>query len=429
MNRLLFLGLVITLAGCQRAGDPQPAAEKTAKQLDELSRKVDELKSLLADMKQGKPGAEQNYHFWLDRNLTPGQSTLSDVERLLGARHFNLDRPDRDNVLTIQYSLDDIAGKKLVLDFTRQPQRENSLLRGLIVPTDPQAATSWVLEKKWEFAFHLCGYCPHILVDKDGWQLDGKMLPGAIGVGRERTDTLVLPRAKMRHGSVNIKLANWAPEIEHLDQAELGVVLAEDGMQLDLDSHGQPYLWREHQAFHCTPPITRDGRDHWQLQVAANGRANVLVLEMRNTDTFQDLARQTYLQDDAEPEANLQIEGAEVKTIAPIGTKFFRRVVVLLQADAREVRLSCPTGLWWVRRAWLGSGASAPMTWISPVHAKLESRDGQRLRLAQNQEVELAFPIKTDLRERSNLHFALRLTGYYEFVNRLLVAKDGKYGP
>jgi hypothetical protein len=246
------------------------------------------------------------------------------------------------------------------------------------------------------------------------------MLAGAIGPRRERSDTLALPRAQVVRGRVGVKLANWAPEIEHLDKLELGFVEAQPGEQLDCDANGTAYLWRESQVLPSPSPRTETGRDHWSMKFAPVPDPSVLVLELRNTEQFQDLAKRCYARDE-EPSATLHVEGATRGEIGPIGTKFFRRVVVPLPANASEIRLHCPAGLWWVRRGWLGSGHPASMKWVSPFPncegaAALQARDGDRLRLGPGEEVESTFALPEQASEDRNIRLALRLFGYYEFV-------------
>ncbi|HYV35282.1 MAG TPA: hypothetical protein VE988_06235 [Gemmataceae bacterium] len=419
MNRsamLIAFLLVLVGGGCQRRSQPPASDDKTGQKVDELSRKIDELKAILAELKQGRQGAEQECRNWLNANFIPGKTTLTDVESLMGNKYLNLDRPDRDDVLTVQFSLDDVAGRKIILDFTRLQKSESSPIDGIFnAKNDPR-----VLEKGFEFGFQICGFCPHILVDADGWRLDGKMLAGAIGERRESVDTLVLPRAHARQGKVQVKLANWAPEIEILDQVELGVVAAQPGEQLDFDGNGGAYLWRENQTIPCSAPKTRGGRDYWRLKLASGQGSAVLVLELRNTEMFQDTAKQSYLRDE-EPQADLIVEGLNNIAIKPIGTKFFRRVVIPVSAGVSEIRLSSPAGMWWVRRAWEGSGKSASMCWVSPSQnnsaaAALQNRDGRRLRLMPHEETEMSFCLPHDQKQNNNLKLALRLCGYYEFL-------------
>src|SRR5262245_54275919 len=114
---LVFAFLVAAPTGC---GQSQPRAAvnlKLEEKIDVLSRKVDELNALVADLKLAKPDADERYRSWLATNLTPGKTTLSEVKSIFGMNYMNLDRPTRDNVLTIQYPVADLAGRKLVLDF------------------------------------------------------------------------------------------------------------------------------------------------------------------------------------------------------------------------------------------------------------------------------------------------------------------------
>ncbi len=430
MHRLVLMTmslLVLTLSGCRREVEKPATEEKSTRQkLDDLSSKVDELKGLLVDLKQGNQGAEAEYRKWLDQNLAPGKTTLTDVQQLFGADYLNLDRPDRDDILTIQYPIDGLAGKKLVLDFTKQAPSEHWLFGRTYTSSKQGAFDFWCLQGRPEFSFAICGYCPHILVDADGWRLDGKILAGAIGPNRERSDTLVLPRARVRHEMVHVKLANWAPEVEYLDQLELGFVASQTGEDLDFDASGAAYLWQRKDTVQFAGPDARADRDHWQLKFDAQQRPELIVLEVRNTEKFQNLARECYSCNE-EPAADLQVDGARPVVIPPVGTKFLRRVVIPVAADSSEIHLTCPAGLWWVRRAWTGSGKLVSMQWLSTSQddaagAALQARDGRRLRLAPDKEAEISFRMPPGLGNQNNLRFALRLFGYYEFLESPKVA-------
>jgi hypothetical protein len=416
--------LLSASSGCSEQEDPQA---ETAKKVDELAKKVDELKALVAELKQNRPGADERYAAWVNTNLVPGKTTVREVEDLFGRDYFNLDRPERDNVITLQYSVSDIAGKKLVLDFAADAPKERTVVWPQKPPKDAVLANL-------EFGYFLCGYCPHILVDDGHWRLEGKMLPGATGLERERSDTLTLPRAKAHKGKVRIKLANWAPETEYLDQVELGAVAAAYGQELDVDCRNKLYAWRSVKTITMPSPEVRAGKDQWRIPIDSGRRPSVLVLEVRNTERFQNAMCKAHRDETPEPNASLNVAGgAERVGVAPVGTKFFRRVVIPLTAGAREAQLSGPAGMWWVRRAWLGQGQPAHVAWLAPAEchgpanalAALLSRDGKRLRLLRDEVAELTFVLPAELRapQRRPL-FALRMFGYYEFAASALAATD-----
>jgi len=98
-----------SLVGC-RFEEFDQSKKDTDKKLDELTRKVDALHDLLAKRKQTQPKAEDQ----------PRQEkrTTAEVSDLFGAVCSNRDQTGVED-LTIPYSLEDVAGKKLVLDFTR----------------------------------------------------------------------------------------------------------------------------------------------------------------------------------------------------------------------------------------------------------------------------------------------------------------------
>jgi hypothetical protein len=422
MKRVIILILSLTAAaiGCQRSAET-PRDDKTSRQIDDLTRKIDELKQLLAEMKQNTPAADAAFRNWLATCLIPGKTTLDEVKSVLGTSYFNLDRPERDSVLTIQYSLDDLAGKKLILDFTKLQAPELSMTKGLLLPRDrPLIDTQWTLEKKPEIGFFFCGYCPHILVDAGGWRLEGKMLPGAVGASRARSDVLVLPRALPKDGKVNIKLANWAPEMEHLDRIELGMVASEPGEQLDFSADGAGYLWRENHWIQCSPPQVHEGQDRWVLNLPEGHDVSVLVLELRNTEAFQDLARQCY-SSGAEPNADLRVASPNVTAISPVGTKFFRRVVVPIIAETIQIKLSAPSGMWWVRNAWLGIGRHEELHWLAADRSRAVSKRPQMhdwpLILEPEEEAILSFTVPAKADDQQNWRCALRMSGYYEILS------------
>jgi hypothetical protein len=411
--------VVAAMAGCQKSAPPPAVDPKLTEKVDDLSRKIDELKSLLADLKDTKATAEDRYRTWLGANLIPGKTTLHDVKSIFGPAYLDLDRPERDDVLTIQYPVGDMAGRKLVLDFCERPQAERTVVYPTATSVDSKLLTNF------EFNYWICGYCPHVLIDDGQWRLEGKMLPGAIGVAREQADVLVLPRAKVRAGAVHIKLANWAPETEYLDHASLGVCEAADGEELDFDVQQTAYLWRSKKRIDISPPQIREGKDCWRLDAAARKDTSFLALELRNTETFQEQTRRFHTGEGPSIDAALQVCGGSDSRIAPVGTKLFRRVIVPVAKDAPDIELTAPAGMWWIRRAWFANGRVAQLKWLAPTRADgateslsaIKFRDGSRLRLQQNEETALTFIVPASITDRTgSLRFALQLSGYYEFA-------------
>src|SRR5205809_210229 len=100
----IFLGT--TLASCGKAA-PDAAQADLERKVDDVARKTDELRALLLELKQ-RPAADAELRAWLDRNLIPGQTTLGEVRGLFKLDNFDLDRPERDDILTVQVPLDDV---------------------------------------------------------------------------------------------------------------------------------------------------------------------------------------------------------------------------------------------------------------------------------------------------------------------------------
>src|SRR5262249_50291575 len=149
---------------------------------------------------------------------------------------------------------------------------------------------------------------------------------------------------------------------------ELGAVAAEYGQELDVDCRNKLYVWRSTKAIAMPSPEVRAGRDQWRIPFDSDRRPSVIVLELRNTEKFQNDMRKAHRDEIPELNAFLDVAGSSERVVvAPVGTKFFRRVVIPLAAGAREVQLSGPAGMWWVRRAWLGQGQPAHVTWLAPV--------------------------------------------------------------
>src|SRR5262249_15558740 len=158
---------------------------------------------------------------------------------------------------------------------------------------------------------------------------------------------------------LRIRLANWAPEKEYLDQAQLGAVPCEPGYEVDTDAAGRLYVWKEMRPLEMAP--VREGltRGVWTLSLGKPETGRVIVLEFRNTGAFEMAMRQAISRRAGPwPPANLTLRfgNGTNQELQPVGTKFLRRIVVPIPAKARVLQVRTPGNMWWVRRAWLGQG-------------------------------------------------------------------------
>jgi len=242
-----------------------------------------------------------------------------------------------------------------------------------------------------------------------------------------------MPRVVGRDGQVKVKVANVAPEIEFIDQVELGRVPLAEREQLDVGHDGVPYAW---QPVHELAPMfgtNSDGRRFCEVDLGRHSRNDVVVLEVRNTSTFEKVMRQFVLRGGEEPKATeieLQFDGGSTIDIEPVGTKLLRRVVVPIPEGVQQLRVSLRPELWLVPRMWIGKGheASSQTEWQSPTIAigpvsnassLISTVDEQRLSLAPMQEVELCFPGRTRDALAGRVGYVVRMTGYYTFERQV----------
>jgi hypothetical protein len=371
---------------------------------------AEELKPILDELRpSGSAEVLQRFENWMAKNVVRGRTTETDIVAHFGKDFNNLDRPKRDRIRTISYHLygDDYWGGSVVFDFDSRT--------GLL--------------QDWQTSFWICGFCPHILANDGQWRLEGKMLAGRIGSRREGPDTLLLPRLVPQNQRLRVRLANWAPETEYLDQVQLGVVPCEAGHEVDTDAAGQPYVWKENRTIDFAPIREGVGRDGWMLSVGEPAAGRVIVLEARNTGEFEKVMRKAVFSPGTSwPPAHLvlRFDDGSTQKLQPPGTKFLRRIVVPVPPEARTLQISAPGNLWLVRRAWLGQGHAAQgVTWLSAIDASgldadalglLRDRDGQRLVLAPMQEVDLGFMAPRPTAENLPHRFVLRMWGYYDFL-------------
>jgi hypothetical protein len=239
---------------------------------------------------------------------------------------------------------------------------------------------------------------------------------------------VVLPRLTPRGGRARVRLANVAPEVEHLDQALLGVVAVGPGEELDLDAAGRPFRWKPDRevAVGGGEKCIRLGGFTLPLGGAAPG--HVLVLEARNTSAFEAAMRGHLLAGGPAPDAAIRarFDRGKAARVSPVGTKFLRRVVLPVPPEAATVRLEIPENYWLVPRLWMGTGADvlAEVRWLLPdagpaeakAAAALARRDGKRIRLGPGEVIELEFSAADDLPGPAGRGYVFRLVGYYEFL-------------
>jgi hypothetical protein len=411
---ILGLGL-LTIARRQAQISPQQSHQAQIGPQQSLEGGADELRAILAILQTAQKetddwkAAWQRFVGWMDHNVIRGKTTEADIVTWFGKDFQNLDRPGRDDVRTIEYQLlnDYSWGRVVVFDF------------------DPRTR----ILRDWQYSDWLCGFCPHVLADDGHWRLEGKMLAGRLGAEREGSDTLLLPRLLPQNHTLAIRVANWAAEMEYIDQVQLGVVPCEPGWDVDMDDEGQPYVWKAKGAVAVESARQRQDGDGWVLSVGDPGTDRVIVLEVRNTGEFESAMRKAVLRPGAPwPPALLSVafDDGTTRHVHPVGTKFLRRIVVPVPSGGRTVKLSAPAQMWLLQRAWLGEGRLAPdVAWLSGTGAEganvdavrlLRDRDAERLVLGPMEEVDLHFRAPEPASPMPNQPFILRMWGYYEFL-------------
>jgi hypothetical protein len=423
LRRATLLLLVTGVLGLSAPHEPPNTTAPAPEDQNAAAATAAKIEPILAALKRGDNGAalepftkfEQahpgEFERWLGRTLKKGKAHRQDVLLLFGHHFVNLDRPARDKVLTLQYELGDWHDMiTLVFHF--------------------DADTGTLADRSISHA--ICGFCPHVFAYDGRWRLEGKMLAGRVGRQREGADTLLLPSLRLVDGRLRVKLANLAPEVEHLDQVQLGCLPLNDGEELDVAPDGSPVLWRARRAVGEPMHPTRPGGEGCCLDFDPPRESQVVVLEAFNTSRFETAMRERLLRPGGSPvSASLQVQfdrGATVE-VPPVGTKFLRRVVAPVPVGIRSVRLSAPADLWYVRRLWTGSGrpVEKDVRWLSPSGgerpgqeaARLQTHaEGQRLRLDPGKEIEVTFAPEDGAAAGGRSGFILRMRGYYEFLAR-----------
>jgi hypothetical protein len=350
---------------------------------------------------------------WLGSVLTKGKSRREDVIRIFGTHFKDLDRPERDKLLTLQYEiyLPGSWGHEVYLVF------HFDAVRGTLTLTE------------WSRSFAICGFCPHVFAWAGWWRLEGKMLAGCVGRRSEGIDTLLLPRLRTCDGRLRLKLANLAPEVEHIDQVEAGCFPLREGEEADVAWDGTPIAWRASRSLQAPMRSTHSAEEGFSLDLDPEATRQVVVLEAFNTSRFEQVMREALRQGrEKEVAAGLSVrfdQGTAIE-VQPVGTKFLRRIAIRVPPRSRSVRLSAPADLWFIRRVWTGSGREVEKTirWHSPTTVKgpvpdarrlLSHADKQYLRLAPGQEAEVMFSPEPRT-EVGRWGFALRMRGFYEFL-------------
>jgi hypothetical protein len=424
-SSIIVLGLLALFGlGCQEQRSVRTTSSPTAQVQGNLgAQRVPaipaELKPALTALRKGetsKADGLMRSHIavlenWLSKVLIKGRTTQDDVVTLLGPHLEDLDRPQRDGIVTKQYFLGTMeAFTTLVFDFDAKTGKLSD----------------------WSTSQGICGFCPHVFADDGHWRLEGKLLAGCIGSDLEGTDSLLLPRLVARDGQVQIKVANLAPEIEFLDQIELGSVPLKENENLDVGYDGRPFVWRPEREQNVVLEPAGEQPGEFAVNRLPRSSNAVVVLELRNTSAFETAMREFVFGGHRRPaatEIRIQFDEGTSVRINPVGTKFLRRVVVPVPADAGRLQLHARPEMWLVRRMWIGTGrpVDAAMRWATPGTVRgppstalrlISQTDQQRLRLEPMQEVEITFPVPISNSDPARLGYVLRMTGYYEFQRR-----------
>jgi len=338
---------------------------------------------------------------WLEEHLEKGQTKRNEALALLNRfgrgddkLPEDLDRPKRDNVVTCQYRLwyhDPANWCFLILHF--------------------DATTDLLIDH--ELSESVCGFCPHVFAYDGRWRLEGKMLAGCVGKAREGCDVLVLPRLTTR--DCRVKIANLAPEVDHITRAELVGIPLLAREELDVDTHGNPVAWvplREHEV-RLRPAL--QGRLTATIAVRSQPRPDVVVVEVRNTSAFEAAMRERFLRGRPEHRRTglvVDFGSGRTETVTPVGTKFLRRVVVSAPKVTSQITLIADGGFWSIRRLWTGARRQcqpAP-AWVKPCNV-------ERLRLMPGEEAALEFRLDSPKSDGGRVAYALRIQGHYDFVS------------
>jgi hypothetical protein len=352
---------------------------------------------------------QKSLETWLTKTVVKGRTTKDEVIGIFGKRFLDLDRPERDSIISIQYAVGGY-GNETQLQFDFNPKT------GVVT--------------NWSLGHAICGFCPHVFVNDQRWRLEGKMLAGCVGLQQEGSDVLLLPRLQAHEGQLYVKLSNLAAELDYIDYVQLGVVRLDKGDELDVGVDGALFVWRLECEREARMQLTSVGRGELSLRLNPRQEGRVVVLEIRNTTAFENAMRDFVSgKSKNTPEAamEVQFDGRSKVQIPPVGTKFCRRIVLAVPEGSQSFHLEVSHELWLVRRVWIGRGRmiNADVSWQTPgdatgptaqIAALLSHQDGRRLCLEPMQEAQLCFHPPEQPSGDRRLGYVLRMSGYYDFV-------------
>lgn len=406
------VGLILAallLSGCSTNSLPKKEQESVESKVQIPA----DLRPVIARIGNGGSEAlreeeRQSLKTWLAKTVIEGRTTKDEIVGIFGKRFRDLDRPKRDSIISIQYAVGGY-GNETQLQFDLNPKAG--------VVTD------------WSLGHAICGFCPHVFADDGRWRLEGKMLAGCVGLPREGNDVLLLPRLQMHEGRLSVKMSNLAAELDYIDSVQLGAVALQKHEELDVGVDGTLFVWRPGSERKVQTQSKSADRAEFSLEVSPSQEGRVVVLEVRNTTRFEDAMRGFVSgKSKQRPEAAMlvQFDRRSGDQIEPVGTKFYRRIVLPVPDGAQSVRIEFSHSLWLVRRVWTGPGRVAEeVSWQPPdgangsavkTAALLSRRDGRRVCLQPMQEAQLRFHPPDQPTGERRLAYVLRMSGYYDFV-------------